>query len=178
MTGWRNGEILTSLLLVWFGSSRNVLSISLLSNNGLNNVRRCQWSFQYITELIKCFSAFVNLGRSQMSLSKLGTEVNQIKWDWAYQSSRLFECPYWLPEHKPSFIFSQFTWWINSLAECLAPILHLHKSNFRWNIESSPLPQDSLQSLCCDWNKHLYWVLSRGDWRGLAGFVWLLTCTV
>ena len=28
-----------------------------------------------------------------MSLSKLGTEVNQIKWDWGYQSSGLFEDP-------------------------------------------------------------------------------------
>lgn len=94
------------------------------------------------SELVKFFLfLFVNLGRSQMSLSKLGTEVNQIKWDWAYQSSGLLGGPCWLPEHMSSFIFSQFTWWINSPAECLAPILHLHKSDLRWNIQSSPLPR-------------------------------------
>lgn len=167
LTGWRKGGIFTSCLLLWFRCSGKVLPITLMSNNGLHNVTRCQWSFQYITELIRCFP-FVNLGRSQMSLSKLGTEVNQIKWDWTYQSSCLFEGPCWLPEHMSSFIFSQFTWWINSPADCLAPILHLHKSNFRWNIQSSPLPQDSLHSLCCDWNNHLYWVLSRGYWKGVG----------
>lgn len=147
-------------LPIWFGSSRKVSPITSMSSSELYNFTICQ----YITELIKCLLFLSrNLGRSQMSLSNLGTEVNQIKLDWAYQSSGLFEGPCWLPEHMSSFIFSQSTWWINSQTECLAPILHLHKSNFRWNIQSSPLPQDILQALCWEWNYHLHSVLSKGN---------------
>lgn len=138
----------SSATLIWVLWKCLTYCIPLTSINGLYNITTCQWSFQFITDLITCFLfLFVNLGRSQMSLSKLGKEVNQIKWYWAYQSSGLFEGPCWLPEHVSSFIFSQFTWWINIPAECLAPIFHLHKFKVKYSKPTFTARQPSVLML-------------------------------
>ena len=142
-----------------------------VSNNGSCNSTRSQRSSRCITEDIASFPFCFTLGRSRPSLSlwERGTQVNQIKWDWAYQSSALLQglhadCPSTRHLSFPP----QFTWKINSAAECTAHVSHLHKSNFVWNIQSSPLARDRLQSLCCDWNNGRHWVLSRRDWRELV----------
>lgn len=72
------------------------------------------------------FLFFVNLGGGGDLECPSLNKSNQIKWEWAYQSSGMFEGPRLLPEHKSSFIFSQFTWWINSPAECLAPVFCIY----------------------------------------------------
>lgn len=121
LTKWRNLDFLSAPLIsiLWKGLTYHI------------NVKQWIIKLYKMSAVIsihhrinQTFSFFVKLERSQMSLSKLGTQVNQIKWDWAYQSSGLFEDPCWLPEHKSSFILNQSTWWINSPPECLAPSLH------------------------------------------------------
>lgn len=90
LTKWRNLDFLSAPLIsiLWKGLTYHI------------NVKQWIIKLYKMSAVIsihhrinQTFSFFVKLERSQMSLSKLGTQVNQIKWDWAYQSSGLFEDP-------------------------------------------------------------------------------------
>jgi len=113
---------------------------------------RCLWSFRHITEIINCIF-FLLLHRRDFECLSLNWEQKLIKCSGIKQINHLVSQRVFVDrQHMSSFIFSQFTWWINSLAACLAPILHLHKSNSRWTHQTSPLAQHSPES--CVWLRH------------------------